>query len=105
MIHLNSSNNAKKITDNVCRFIIGSNLKLITAPLIREIVNVELLKLGLEKQRLQYTRIGFPYYDLEKMTNKSFDMNLVQKIFKHVINEYVEVKKLIENRKKKSKKY
>jgi len=95
-----NSDYAKKITDNVCRFLIGSNLQLITPPLIREIVNVELLKLGLEKERLQYTRIGFPYYDLinkiSKLNFKNIILNNQNKILSGVIKEFYEVKKLIE---------
>jgi len=95
---------AKKITDNVCRFLIGNCLQLITAPLIREIVNVELLKLGLEKERLQYTRIGFPFYDLYKMIHESdyilpkYDLILKDKLIKEVFKEFNDVKKLIENK-------
>lgn len=60
-----SSKNVNLITNNTIRFLIVNNLKLVTPPLIREITNVELLKLGLEKERLQNTRIGLPYYDLK----------------------------------------
>lgn len=105
---------AKRITDNVCRFLITNDLKLITPPLIREIVNIELLKLGLEIERLRYTRIGFPYKDLLEMTNKlnslkfsykkqEFDNreNIKEIIFKHIITEFKEVKELIKEREKK----
>jgi len=94
---------AKRITDKVCRFLIVNNLQLITKPLIREIVNVELLKLGFEKERLQNTRIGFPYYDLVQLTNETNSLlflktlNLKENIFKHILKEYNDVKKLIED--------
>jgi hypothetical protein len=40
---------AKKKTEQVTRFLISANLKLITAPLIREVINVHILKMGFEK--------------------------------------------------------
>ena len=91
---------AKRITDNVCRFLIVNNLEIITPPLIREVVNIEFLKLGFEKERLQYTRIGFPYYDLLQMTKESNPLDYVkslkENIFKHILKEFREVRKLIE---------
>ncbi|MFX1288833.1 MAG: hypothetical protein ACFFFY_09805, partial [Promethearchaeota archaeon] len=57
---------AEKITLEVFRFITSSNLKILTAPLIRELVSYTLLKFGFEIARLQNTRIGFPYKDLEE---------------------------------------
>lgn len=95
---------AKRITNNVYRFLIVNNLKLITKPLIREIVNVELLKLGFEKERLQNTRIGFPYYDLVQLTSNNNSLlylkslNIKENIFKHILKEFKEVKKLISER-------
>lgn len=96
---------AKRITDNVSIFIIGAGLEFVSPPLIREIVNVELLKLGFEKERLQNTRIGFPYYDLNKMMDSSKVMvfktkYLEERISKGVIKEFKEVKELIKERQK-----
>jgi len=94
-----SKENASKITEQVTRFLISAKLKLITAPLIREIVNVHLLKMGLEKCRLQYTRIGMPYYDLEKLFEKKGDgRKILIKILRWVILEFRAVKKLIKNK-------
>lgn len=47
--------------------IIKSDLKRITAPLIRELVNVKLLEHGFEDARKKYTRLGVPVYDVKKM--------------------------------------
>lgn len=94
-----SEENALKITEQVTRFLISAKLKLITAPLIREIVNVHLLKMGLEKCRLQYTRIGMPYYDLEKLFEKKEDgRKILTKILRWVVIEYRAVKKIIKNK-------
>jgi anaerobic ribonucleoside-triphosphate reductase len=87
--------NAKKVTEQVVRFLVSANLRLITAPLIREIVNVHLLKNGFEKERLQYTRIGLPIYDLTKIfTEQSEPKDVVSEILNWVIREYHEVNKL-----------
>ncbi len=91
---------AHKITEQVIRFLISANLKLITAPLIREVVNVQLLKNGFEKERLQYTRIGLPFYDLKKIfigiDNPEDCEEVVSKILNWVIEEYYAVDKLID---------
>ena len=94
-----SKENASKITEQVTRFLISAKLKLITAPLIREIVNVHLLKMGLEKCRLQYTRIGIPYYDLEKLFEKKEDgRKIFTNLLRWVILEFRAVKRLIKSK-------
>ena len=42
-------------------------IKNITAPLIRELVDVKLLEYGLEDARRKHTRLGTPVYDVKKM--------------------------------------
>ncbi|MFW9827019.1 MAG: hypothetical protein ACFFEY_05295 [Candidatus Thorarchaeota archaeon] len=87
---------AKRITEEVLRFLVSANLSLITAPLIREVVNVYLLKNGFEMERLQYTRIGLPVYDLNKIfLEKLESKEVVSEILNWVIKEYHEVNKLI----------
>lgn len=84
-------------TQEVVRFIVSNRIKLLTAPLIREIVNVQLLHLGFEKSRLLYTRIGFPYYDLDCILRDT-TLTREQKrevVFSHVLIEYEAVKELI----------
>ena len=91
--------NAKKITEQVVQFLVSSNLNLITAPLIREVVNVHLLKNGFEKERLQYTRIGLPIYDLNQIFNKQAESKeLVSEIMNWIITEYHNVHKLIKRK-------
>jgi len=92
-----SKQDAEKITLEVFRFITSSNLKILTAPLIRELVSYTLLKFGFEIARLQNTRIGFPYKDLEEKIAECGDINeLKEFIYSGVIYEFNEVKKLIE---------
>ena len=87
---------AVNITKEVTKFIISSNLKFLSGPLIRELVCVQLLHHGLEKARLEYTRIGFPYADLKDILQESY--LYTQKIVQHVTSEFEAVKKLIEER-------
>jgi hypothetical protein len=90
---------AKNITEQVVRFLISANLQLITAPLIREVVNVHLLKNGFEKERLQYTRIGLPFYDLKKVLNNTEDgKEVISDIMTWIITEYHAVNQLIQEK-------
>jgi anaerobic ribonucleoside-triphosphate reductase len=92
-----SEKDAEKITIDVFRFITSSNLKILTAPLIRELVSYTLSKFGYEIARLKNTRIGFPYKDLEEKIAECDDVNeLKEFIYTGVIYEFNEVKKLIE---------
>ena len=94
-----SKANAKKVTEKVVRFLISVNLKMITAPLIREVTNVQLLKLGFEKERLQYTRIGLPVYDLELLFEAiRDDEQRHAEIIKWMIPEFKAVRGLIKER-------
>jgi len=92
-----SEKDAEKVTLDVFRFIASSNLKILTAPLIRELVSYTLSKFGFEIARLQNTRIGFPYSDLEEKIDECQDVSeLKEFIYQGVVNEFNEVKKLIE---------
>ena len=92
-----SEEDAHKVTLDVFRFITSSNLKILTAPLIRELVSYTLSKFGYEIARLKNTRIGFPYKDLEEKIAECDDVNeLKEFIYSGVIYEFNEVKKLIE---------
>jgi anaerobic ribonucleoside-triphosphate reductase len=43
------------------------DLEFVSAPLIREVVNVKLLERGLEEERKSYTRVGLPVVDVDRM--------------------------------------
>lgn len=45
----------------------GLAIETITAPLIRELVDVKLLEYGLETARRKHTRLGSPVYDVKKI--------------------------------------
>jgi anaerobic ribonucleoside-triphosphate reductase len=51
------------------------HLKHVTAPLIREIVNVKLLERGFESARARYTRLGMPVYDVKNLLERSQKIN------------------------------
>ena len=94
-----TKSDAKKVTEQTIRFLISLKLDLITAPLIREVVNVHLLKLGFEKERLQYTRIGLPFHDLQELFGDVQDKKKIyRKILKWVVSEYRAVDELIKDR-------
>ena len=93
-----SEENAKKVMKEVIRKIIATSsfIEYITSPIIREITNVTLLQYGLEKERLQYTRIGFPRYDLKEIFDNNNNPETDIKITNHIRNEYNNVNNLIE---------
>jgi len=92
-----SEQDAEKITLDVFRFVTSSNLKILTAPLIRELVSYSLLRFGFEIARLQNTRIGFPYNDLkDKISECNNIAELKDFIYTWVIEEFNEVRELIE---------
>lgn len=47
-----------------------SGIKVITAPLIRELVNAKLLERGLEEHRRQHTRLGVPLFDVDQLITR-----------------------------------
>jgi len=57
---------AEEISKEVQDQIIASKISLITAPLIRELVNARLIAKGLEKARKMHTRLGVPLYDVDQ---------------------------------------
>ncbi len=44
-----------------------SGIQVITAPLIRELVNARLIEKGLESTRKMHTRLGMPLYDVDSL--------------------------------------
>ncbi|MBN2467728.1 MAG: anaerobic ribonucleoside-triphosphate reductase [Deltaproteobacteria bacterium] len=58
---------AEKISLDVEERIFNSKIQVITAPLIRELVNARLIERGLEAVRRMHTRIGLPFYDVDQL--------------------------------------
>lgn len=58
---------AKEIAREVEEFITSSKISMITAPLIRELVDTKLIERGLEQARKMHTRLGMPLYDVDQL--------------------------------------
>lgn len=58
---------AQRIGHHVENAIRQFDVKFVSAPLIRELVNAKLLEYGLEDIRRQHTRLGMPIYDVEQL--------------------------------------
>ena len=61
---------AEDISLEVENDIKRSGIKVITAPLIREMVNAKLLERGMEEHRRLHTRLGVPLYDVDKLITR-----------------------------------
>jgi ribonucleoside-triphosphate reductase len=58
---------AKSIAREVEDLIAASKIRMITAPLIRELVDAKLIERGLEQARRMHTRLGMPLYDVDQL--------------------------------------
>jgi ribonucleoside-triphosphate reductase (formate) len=58
---------ADQISMETERMIRQSGVKVVTAPLIRELVNAKLIEKGLEGARRMHTRLGMPVYDVDNL--------------------------------------
>lgn len=61
------TNTADEISKEVEKQIVSSGISLLTAPLIRELVNAKLIERGLEKATKMHARLGFPLYDVGQL--------------------------------------
>ncbi|RDE12746.1 MAG: anaerobic ribonucleoside-triphosphate reductase, partial [Candidatus Thorarchaeota archaeon] len=53
--------------------LVASGIKFLSGPLIREMCNSILAEMGFEKERILYTRVGIPMYDLSNLINNPGD--------------------------------
>ncbi len=58
---------ARGIAREVEDLITTSKIRMITAPLIRELVDAKLIERGLERARRMHTRLGMPLYDVDQL--------------------------------------
>ena len=58
---------AEKISREVEEQIAASKISLVTAPLVRELVDAKLIEYGLEEARKMHTRLGVPLYDVDQL--------------------------------------
>lgn len=66
---------AKTIAREVEKELGRLKVNYVTAPLIREIVNVKLLEKGMEDVRAKYTRLGMPVYDVKELIEHGLKEN------------------------------
>jgi len=60
-------NVARAISMEVEQQIVSSKIKVVTAPLIRELVDAKLIEYGLEEHRRKHTRLGAPLFDVDRI--------------------------------------
>ena len=58
---------AERISREVEEQILHSKINLVTAPLVRELVDAKLIEYGLEEARKMHTRLGVPLYDVDQL--------------------------------------
>ncbi|OPY72366.1 MAG: Anaerobic ribonucleoside-triphosphate reductase [Syntrophorhabdus sp. PtaU1.Bin002] len=58
---------ADQISLEAEQMIRKSGVKVVTAPLVRELVNAKLIEKGLESTRKMHTRLGMPVYDVDSL--------------------------------------
>lgn len=60
-------NISEEISREVQETIENANIKYLTAPLVRELVDAKLIEHGLEDARKMHTRLGVPLYDVDQL--------------------------------------
>jgi ribonucleoside-triphosphate reductase len=58
---------AREIAREVEELITSSKINMVTAPLVRELVDSKLVERGLEQARKMHTRLGMPLYDVDQL--------------------------------------
>ncbi|MBD3406597.1 MAG: anaerobic ribonucleoside-triphosphate reductase, partial [Candidatus Lokiarchaeota archaeon] len=70
--HLSRSD-AQLVAVRVMDRIVASGIKFLSGPLIREMCNSVLAEMGMERERILYTRVGIPMYDLSQLIHDPGD--------------------------------
>ena len=97
------TNIAKKISLEVREELEKLNVEYVSGPLIRELVNVKLLKYGLNDARDMYTRVGLPIYDVTQLiynidnenANTPYNPEFVHKSFGDQVSKEYSLLRLI----------
>lgn len=97
---------ATNIAQSLTRKLISANPSFLSGPMIREMVCQDLVMKGLEIDRLKYTRIGAPLYDVIKImtSDKSTEEKnheIALRIGKEYHNVIALIKKLEKEKEKK----
>jgi len=69
LTHANAELVAVKVMDRIA----ASGIKFLSGPLIREMCNSVLAELGLEEERIRYTRVGIPMWDVHQLIHDTGD--------------------------------
>lgn len=80
---------AEEVANDAEHFLIENNVKNISGPIIREIVNYILLQKGLEKYRRKYQKVGLPVYDITKLINIGSHENANQQYNPETIHKLI----------------
>jgi len=84
---------ADRVSREVEKQIIYSKTSRLTAPLVREMVNVKLLEYGYHRERQLHSRLGVPLYDVEQMVQGRWEEGqgdpLEQALSGSVLRQYV----------------
>jgi len=79
---------AQSVSKSVEKHLQNLNLDFVSAPLMREMVNVNLLERGLEAARAKYTRLGLPVYDVARLLERTSPEALISKAGSAVLEQY-----------------
>ncbi|MEM2904305.1 MAG: anaerobic ribonucleoside-triphosphate reductase [Candidatus Bathyarchaeia archaeon] len=90
---------AEQVAREVEDRLLGLEVRYLTAPLIREIVNAVLIEKGLEEYRHRLTRLGLPVHDVTKLIQAKSEAGLNSEAVREeaadsVLREYVLLKAL-----------
>ncbi len=80
---------AEEIANKTSNFLIENNVKNVSGPIIREIVNYIMLQEGLDKYRARYQKIGMPVYDITQLINIGSKENANQQYNPETIHKLI----------------
>ena len=88
---------AKNIAKEVQKRLLKTNIRYLTAPLMREYINVVLIENGLEDVRHKLTRLGTPPTEVLKLFDSVENINIKPDIFIHQLGSDVSEQFLLLN--------
>lgn len=87
---------ANDVAMELTRRLISYKIEVLTSPEIREMVCSILLEKNYDKARFMYTRLGLPFYDVQKLLSSSKDKaEQKERVFNQIKFEYQEIKKIL----------
>jgi len=86
---------AKKLVETVSRYLISNSIRIITTPMVREVVNSFCLKLKLEETRLKHTRVGLPKWDLDNIYRNNGKEDYIKKSIELIEELSIKIEKYV----------